>query len=172
MHHILLCKFIIQNVTELLTRRWLLMQRSLSLNLCIKKGNDAHLYSTTRSTVSPVSYQWNTSHYLPGRATPPKLGVKIPGSCQHTNACWGLTCLPSNAMALPVLILHLSGVKPCQFEARECSTQATSGLTLVSLRPATSHTRAKNHTIAPPRNVHALSKCPMAKKLSAFCFNN
>ena len=68
------------------------------------KGKDAHLYSTTRSTVSPVSYQWNASHYLPSGATPPNLGVKIPGSCQHTHAGWGLTCLPSNAMALPVLI--------------------------------------------------------------------
>ena len=40
-------------------------------------------------------------------------------------------------------------MKPCQFEARECSSQPTSVLTLVSLKPATSHTRAKNYTIAP-----------------------
>ena len=36
--------------------------------------------------------------------------------------------------------LHLSGVKPYQFEARECSTPATSVLTLVSLEPTTSRT--------------------------------
>ena len=65
----------------------------------------AHLYSSTSGTVFfPVSYQWNASHYLPGRATPPNLGVKIQGSCKHTHAGWGMTCLPSNAMALPVLM--------------------------------------------------------------------
>ena len=45
----------------------------------------------------------NALHYLPSRATLPNLGVKIPGSHQHTQAGWGLTCLPSNAMALLVL---------------------------------------------------------------------
>ena len=43
-------------------------------------------------------------------------------------------------------------MKPCQFEAWECSTQATSVLTLVSLKPTTSHTSAKNYTILPLRN--------------------
>ena len=66
------------------------------------KGKVSHLYSTAGST--RLTYLWNTLHYLPGRATPPNLGVKIPGSHQHTHAGWGLTCLPSNAMALPVLI--------------------------------------------------------------------
>ena len=66
------------------------------------KGKVAHLQSTTGSTW--LSYLQNALHYLPGRATPPKLGVKIPGSHQHTHAGWGLTCLPSNAMALLVLI--------------------------------------------------------------------
>ena len=43
-------------------------------------------------------------NYLPDRATPPILGVKIPGSCQHTHTGWHLTCLPASAMALLVLI--------------------------------------------------------------------
>ena len=73
------------------------------------KGKGAHLYSATRNTVLPVSYQLNASHYLPSRATAPSLGVKIPGSCQHTHAGLGLTCLPSNAMALPVLIYSWMG---------------------------------------------------------------
>ena len=30
-----------------------------------------------------------TLHYLPSRATPPNLGVKIPGSHLHTHAGWG-----------------------------------------------------------------------------------
>ena len=52
----------------------------------------------------PVSYQWNASHYLPSRAIPANLGVKIPGSYQHTHAGFGLTCLSSNAKKLPVFI--------------------------------------------------------------------
>ena len=39
----------------------------------------------------------------PSRATPPNFVGKIPGSHQH-DAGWGLTCLPSNAMVLLVLI--------------------------------------------------------------------
>ena len=42
-------------------------------------------------------------------------------------------------------------MKPCQFDAREYSTQATSVLTLVSLKPTTSHTQAKTYTIVPLR---------------------
>ena len=66
------------------------------------KGKVSHLYSAAGS-MRPT-YLQNALHYLPSRATPPNLGVKIPGSHQHTHAGWGLTCLPSNAMALPVLI--------------------------------------------------------------------
>ena len=50
------------------------------------KGKVAHLYSTAGSMW--LSYLQNALHYLPGRATPPNLGVKIPGSHQHTHAGW------------------------------------------------------------------------------------
>ena len=70
--------------------------------ITIYKGKVAHLYSTAGST--RPTYLQNALHNLPGRATPPNLGVKIPGSHQHTHAGWGLTCLLSNSMALPVLI--------------------------------------------------------------------
>ena len=43
-------------------------------------------------------------NYLPSRTTPPNLGVKIPGSSQHTHAGWCLTCLSHSAMGLLVLI--------------------------------------------------------------------
>ena len=43
-------------------------------------------------------------NYLPSRATPPNLDVKIPGSSQHTHTGWCLTSLPLSVMALPVLI--------------------------------------------------------------------
>ena len=62
----------------------------------------AHLYSATGSMW--LSYLQNALHYLSSRATPPNFGVKIPGSNLHTHVGWGLTCLPSNAIALPVLI--------------------------------------------------------------------
>ena len=66
------------------------------------KDKVAPLYSATGSTW--LSYLQNALHYLPSRATPPNLGMKSPGSHQHTHAGWGLTSLPSNAMALLVLI--------------------------------------------------------------------
>ena len=97
------------------------------------------------------SYLWNALHYLPSRATPPNLGVKIPGSHLHTHARWGFDLSVLYCHGITSTHLHLSGVKPCQFEARECSNQATSVLTLVSLKPTTSHTQAKNYTIAPLR---------------------
>ena len=74
----------------------------ISLKSLKGKGKVSHLYSAAGSM--RLTYLWNALHYLPSRATPPNLGVKIPGSHQHTHAGWGLTCLPSNAMALLVLI--------------------------------------------------------------------
>ena len=53
----------------------------------INKGKVAHLYSATGSTWP--SYLQNILHYLPGRATPPNLGMKIPRSHLHTHAGWG-----------------------------------------------------------------------------------
>ena len=58
-----------------------------------------------------------------------------------------LTRLPSNAMALLVLIYTWLGW-----------SRSYLSLTLVSLEPATSHIRSKNYTIAPPRlDMEALS---------------
>ena len=58
-----------------------------------------HLYSAT----STGTYLQNTLE-LPPQPTPSNLGVKIPGSSQHTHAGWCLTCLPHSAMAILVLI--------------------------------------------------------------------
>ena len=69
------------------------------------KGKDVHLYSTTGSMWP--SYQQNSLHYLPGRATPPNLGLKIPEAANIPMQGGALTCLPSNAMALPVLPLNI-----------------------------------------------------------------
>ena len=55
---------------------------SAYIHQSLHKGKDAHLYSTSGSTQS--SYPWNALHYLPSRATPPNLCVKIPGSHKHT----------------------------------------------------------------------------------------
>ena len=113
------------------------------------KGQDAHLHSSAGST-QPI-YLQNALHYLPSRATPANLGVKIPGSCQHTHAGWGFDLSALYCYGIAITHLHLSRVKPYQFEARDCSTQATSVLNLVSLEPTTSHTPAKNYTIVPLR---------------------
>ena len=108
-----------------------------------------HLYSITRSTAGcpicrmlyicpPPQQGYSTqpwcedSRKLP--TYPPRLAVDLSAfSCYDTTSTH----------------LHLSGVKPCQFKARECSTQATWALTLASLKPTTAHTWAKNHTTAP-----------------------
>ena len=79
-----------------------------SSNFLIKvRGKVAHLYSAAVSMW--LSYLQNALHYFPGRANPPNLGVKITGSHQLTHAGWGLTCLPTNAMALLVLIYTCVG---------------------------------------------------------------
>ena len=86
----------------------------------------------------PVSYQWNASHYLPSRATPLNLGVKDSRKLPTYPCRVGLDMSSLQIHGIISTHLHLSGVKPCQFEARECSTQATSVLTLISHFPVSS----------------------------------
>ena len=58
-------------------------------------------------------------NYLPGRATPPNLGVNIPGSSQHTYAGLCLTSLSHSVMGLSVLIYTLE-VGEALMESTSC----------------------------------------------------
>ena len=67
---------------------WHICPQHPSLLLEKSKGKVSQLYSATGSTWP--SYLQNTLHYLPRRATPSNLGVKIPGSHLHTHAGLGV----------------------------------------------------------------------------------
>ena len=54
------------------------------------KNVEVHIYIVPlEAWFLSVPYQWNASHYLPSRVTPPHLGVKITGNSHHAHAGWG-----------------------------------------------------------------------------------